>query len=242
MDSRASRPCARALRGRWPYAFVTVRASDLTSEANEAASLPWRDPGLPPRDEQVALYRSEALDVFTRSHPAMPYALVLPFAIVCAWRALDLGIPVGWGAALFALGWLSWSLVEYLMHRFLFHAPVRSETGRIATLLAHGHHHVWPSDPRRITATPVQVVSIALLFHGLFRLTLGETWWWAAMSGALTGYVAYEAVHWMCHHGRPRSLALRALKDHHMRHHHLAPRSRWGIGSPLWDWVFRTRR
>lgn len=221
-----------------------MRASDLTEEANAAASLPWRDPGLPPREarEQVALYRSRVLDLFTRSHPAMPYVAVLPFALACAWYALALGVPPATGAALFALGWLAWTLVEYLMHRFLFHWPARGETARIATLLAHGHHHVWPQDPRRIAATPIQVISIALLFHGIFRLALGERWAWAAMSGAMAGYVAYEAVHWMCHHGRPRSRVLRALKEHHMRHHHLAPGSRWGIGTPLWDWVFRTAR
>lgn len=172
----------------------------------------------------------------------MPYVTALPLAIVCAWRALALGVAPLVGLGLFAVGWLAWTLVEYLMHRFLFHWPARGETARIATLLAHGHHHVWPQDPRRIAATPIQAVSIALLFHGLFRLTLGDAWSWAALSGAMAGYVAYEAVHWMCHHGRPRSRVLRALKDHHMRHHHLAPASRWGIGTPLWDWIFRSGR
>lgn len=221
-----------------------MRARDLTDAANEAAALPWREPGLPPRDERerVALFRSPILDLFTRTHPAAPYLLGVPFALLCAWQAASLGVGAGWGSLLFGVGWLSWSLVEYLMHRFLFHAQVESETLRIATLLAHGHHHVWPQDPRRIAATPVQLLSTALLFHGAFRLVLGPDAWWAAMAGATCGYVAYEAVHWLAHHGRPRSRVLRALKAHHMRHHHLEPGTRWGIGTPLFDWIFRTHR
>jgi hypothetical protein len=219
-----------------------VRRGDLTPEASEAADLPWREPGLLPRDRPVALFRHRALDVFTRSHPALPYLVVLPIAGVCLWRAIDLSIASLVIAALFAGGWIAWTLIEYLMHRFLFHADARSERARIAVLLAHGHHHVWPQDRRRITATPIQIGSLALLFHGIFRLALGPTWWWAAMAGALAGYVAYEWVHWSAHHRRPSTSLGRALRDHHMRHHHAAPRSRWGIGSPLWDWIFRSDR
>lgn len=219
-----------------------MRARDLTDDANAAASLPWREPGLAPRTDRVALFRSPALDLFTRSHPLAPYLVVLPIAIACAARSLWLGASSVELAACAALGWLAWSLVEYAMHRFLFHADVKSETARIALLLAHGHHHVWPDDRRRIAATPIQIGSIALLFHGLFRLALGPTLGWGALAGALAGYVAYEAVHWMAHHGRPTSRLALAIKDHHMKHHHLAPGSRWGIGSPLWDWVFRTHR
>jgi sterol desaturase/sphingolipid hydroxylase (fatty acid hydroxylase superfamily) len=42
------------------------------------------------------------------------------------------------------------------------------------------------------------------------------------------------------HHGRVRGGWIGALRRHHMKHHHESPRSRWGIGSPLWDHVFET--
>lgn len=219
-----------------------MRPRDLTPEANEAASLRWTEPGLAPRRDRVALFRSRWLDLLTRSHPATPYAVVLPVAALCGCRALVSGVAPELTAALLAAGWFAWTLVEYLMHRFLFHAEARSETARIAALLAHGHHHVWPQDPRRIAATPIQIGSIALLLAGMFHLALGGGRAWAALAGALAGYVAYEAVHWTCHHGKPRSRLLRAIREHHLRHHHQNPRSRWGISSPLWDWIFRTNR
>jgi hypothetical protein len=219
-----------------------VRARDLTSDAHEAALSPWREPGMLPRksDDSVALYRSRALDAFTRSHPLIPYVSVLPFAMFCAFRARV--SMLGEGLLFFTIGWLGWSLLEYAMHRFLFHANVRRESLRIATFLAHGYHHVWPDDPRRITATPLQITSVVLLLSGIFHLAFDEARAWAALSGAMIGFVAYEAVHWMCHHGEPKVRVLRALKQHHMRHHHIAPHTRFGIGTPLWDWIFRTSR
>lgn len=233
-------PTRLGVRPRGRYT-APVRGVDLTPEAR-AAALSWRMPGFTPQQGEVALFRNRALDLLTRSHPAHPYAVVLPIALGCLGRALALGLPAARVAVLAACGWLVWSFLEYAMHRWLFHAEVRSETARIAVLLAHGHHHVWPRDRRRIAATPIQLGSCALLLSGLFDLALDGPSSWAALGGALFGYVAYEAVHWTAHHSRPRSRLLRTLRAHHLRHHHLSPHARWGIGSPLWDWVFRSHR
>lgn len=219
---------------------VEVRRADLTEDANRAAALAWRAEPIAPRREEVALFRARWLDLFTRVHPATPYVVGVPLFSYSLWlaRALEPWVLL----SLVLGGWLLWTLVEYAMHRFLFHLRAEGEHARIALLLAHGHHHVWPSDRRRIAATPVQLGSLLLLFWGLSQWSLGGARGAALFAGVVLGYVVYEAVHFMAHHGRPRSRLLRALKDHHLRHHHAAPRSRWGISSPLWDWVFRTHR
>jgi len=217
-----------------------VRAQDLTETARLAADLPWRAPGLRPRRDAVALYRAGWLDLATRSHPLQPYAVALPLAGWAVSRAPSLGAAavIGWGA----LGVVAWSLAEYALHRFLFHAEVRTAQGRILTFLAHGHHHVWPRDPRRLAATPIQLGSTVLFFVGLSKALPHPEAGHAFVAGALVGYAAYEAAHWMAHHGRPTHRWLKALQDHHLKHHHLAPTSRWGIGTPLWDHAFRTLR
>lgn len=217
-----------------------VRRADLTDEAFAGATSPWAAPGASPKTERVALYRSAFLDAFTRTPPWLPCALVLPVEALFIARGLPLvsARPIV-ALGLFGLGAVTWTLVEYLMHRFLFHAPVTSETGRIVTFLAHGHHHVYPQDRRRIAATPLQIGSLSLLFWGGFDLTLGAAAP-IAMAGTLAAYLAYEVVHWRAHHGRPTTALGRALRRHHLAHHHVDPRFRWGIGSPLWDIVFRT--
>lgn len=213
---------------------------DLTPHGLELASSDWQRPGVARRGSGGAFFRSRVLDALTRSPPWVPYLLVGP---AIAWL-----LAIAWGSDLSTVrlvsllggGVLLWTLVEYAMHRFLFHASASSRVGRVVSFLVHGHHHLYPDDPRRITATPLQIGSLALLVGGLLRLCLGDPGWTSATAGFLGGYLAYEAIHYMSHHGRPRGRVLRALRRHHLRHHHHEPGRRWGISSPLWDWVFRT--
>ena len=171
-------------------------------------------------------------------HPALPFLLVTP---AIGWL-LEAAPRNAWAPALVALGALTWTLVEYAMHRWLFHFPSRRDPGKVTTFIVHGHHHVSPREPSRLAATPVQIGSLALLMLGVFQLTLGAGWS-MAMVGFLAAYLAYEAVHHIAHHGRPRSRLLRAIRRHHLSHHYEHEgRAAWGISSPLWDWVFGTVR
>lgn len=215
-------------------------ARDLTDEARAAALGPWDRPGAVARRGRGTLYRSRALEViFTLAPPWLPYLVVGPLAVAMIADGV-VALDVGTLALLLALGLLSWSLVEYAMHRFLFHAPARSEAARVVLFVVHGHHHEWPDDPDRVAATPIQFGSLALLLYGVFSLALPVMQAHAAFGGAMVGYLAYEAAHYYAHHGRARHGLLGALRRYHMRHHHEDPRARWGIGSPLWDHVFRT--
>jgi len=214
-----------------------VRAADLTDEAREASTSAWDREGGLARRGTGTIYRSRVLEVvFTKAPPWLPYLVIGPIVIgilateAWTWRVV----------ALVVIGVLTWSLVEYAMHRFLFHARATSEDARALLLVVHGHHHVWPDDPWRVAATPIQFGSLALLLHGVFSLVLVRPDADVVFAGAMLGYLAYELVHFHAHHGRARSGMLGALRRHHMKHHHDDPRSRWGIGSPLWDWVFRS--
>jgi sterol desaturase/sphingolipid hydroxylase (fatty acid hydroxylase superfamily) len=80
-----------------------------------------------------------------------------------------------------------------------------------------------------------------LLLFGGCDLAFDRAPQWLALAGAVLAYVAYEAVHYVVHFGQPRSSLLRALRRHHLAHHHVDARSRWGIGSPLWDVLLGSR-
>jgi sterol desaturase/sphingolipid hydroxylase (fatty acid hydroxylase superfamily) len=217
-----------------------VRAADLTDEARTAALGTWDRRGGGARRGRGTLYRNRALEVvFTIAPPWLPYVVMGPVALAMVTDGV-LWLEGERSAGMLALGALTWSLVEYAMHRFLFHAPAEREAARVVLFLVHGHHHEWPDDPRRVAATPIQFGSLALLLYGVFSLALPEMDAHAAFGGAMLAYLAYEAVHFYAHHGRAQRGALGALRRYHMRHHHEDPRSRWGIGSPLWDVVFRT--
>jgi sterol desaturase/sphingolipid hydroxylase (fatty acid hydroxylase superfamily) len=83
-------------------------------------------------------------------------------------------------------------------------------------------------------------IPLATLFYFLFRLVLGV----AAngvFAGFIHGYLAYDLLHYFIHRGRMPGRLGRFLRQHHMAHHYSKPERNFGVSSPLWDVVFRTK-
>ena len=93
---------------------------------------------------------------------------------------------------------------------------------------------------------PVVSIPLATLFYGIFRLFVGKilglsAWVDALFAGFGSGYLAYDLTHYATHHFPMRLPGLRFLKRYHMLHHYKTPNQRFGVSSPLWDIVFRTK-
>jgi len=144
---------------------------------------------------------------------------------------------------LVSLGFLSWQLVEYALHRFVFHLDVRSERWRRLLYYAHLAHHDNPSSVDSLFASLWLSVPVASLYFGSAWLLLGSldraVYLW---SGLVAGYLTYEYVHYQAHHGRPRTAIFRYLKKHHLLHHYRTPELRFGVTSPAFDYLFGTFR
>jgi sterol desaturase/sphingolipid hydroxylase (fatty acid hydroxylase superfamily) len=214
-----------------------MRSFELDERCREAALH-----GVSARAPRVPFFRHPWVDrLLSTSHPATPYLMFMP---ICAWlvmRAFAAGVDATEITALFGGGAFAWTFVEYLMHRFGLHLPTKTPSFRIAFYLVHGHHHEAPDDTRRIVATPLQGALLALLLAGIARLVAGPIASGPLLAGALVGYQLYELAHWSAHHARTRIWPLGALRRHHLAHHHVDAKSRFGISSPLWDVVFGTR-
>jgi len=171
---------------------------------------------------------------------------VRPLTVVALWSVV---IGILWGRALgmpgfsawpAALGWLAWSLFEYTLHRWLFHwQPERPALRRLVFML-HGIHHIQPQDGTRVMMPPVVSAPLAAALWGLCGLVLAAPAHDVFFAGFLMGYLAYDLTHWACHQIRFRSGLGRAIKRHHLLHHHVEPEQNFGVSSPLWDWVFGT--
>ncbi len=154
---------------------------------------------------------------------------------------------IGWGVA----GVLGWTLLEYLLHRFVLH-------GLPPFKRWHAEHH------RRPTAL---IAAPTLLTATLFAtLLMPPAVWWlgvgpaAALSfGLLSGYLGYGLIHHAIHSPMPshtprlvrRWLLRRRLWHglHHRRMHETpgSPPSStmegyYGVSNAFWDRVFRTDR
>jgi sterol desaturase/sphingolipid hydroxylase (fatty acid hydroxylase superfamily) len=168
--------------------------------------------------------------------------VLLALSLCCwAWRGGMLSEPLWPGFML--LGALGWTLIEYLLHRGLLH--YHAQVGAIQNIIAKLHlgHHREPFDEAKITVPVSASLPIAFALLGLFRLLAGS--WEAAavlLTGTIVGYLYYEVVHFRIHRGLRRGCLLGWQRTNHLFHHYKDSDRCFGVTTPLWDWVFGTRR
>jgi sterol desaturase/sphingolipid hydroxylase (fatty acid hydroxylase superfamily) len=63
-----------------------------------------------------------------------------------------------------------------------------------------------------------------------------------ALSGVWAGFLYYEAVHYRVHLTRGQGRFIGRQRRAHFHHHFRAPDRCFGVTTPLWDYVFGTRR
>ncbi|PYL68683.1 MAG: fatty acid hydroxylase [Verrucomicrobia bacterium] len=194
------------------------------------------------KNETVRMFESDFMEFFSRVHPVTPLALYLPVVgymlYVSLWRQHLSFVAV---AALFLLGVLLWTLIEYLIHRYIFHYEPKTRWGKQLHFVVHGVHHDYPNDARRLVMPPVISIPLAFLFFGLFLLIFGSLAP-AVFAGLVFGYLCYDMLHYATHHLAMKRGMWLWLKQYHLRHHFKDDRVGYGISSPLWDYVFRTTR
>jgi sterol desaturase/sphingolipid hydroxylase (fatty acid hydroxylase superfamily) len=129
-------------------------------------------------------------------------------------------------------GLLIFSLIEYGIHRWLFHGPF--------SMFEEGHrrHHEQPQgyDALPFFAPPLAYLALAALLSYLMPTSAA-----LLLGGSVAaGYAAYGLSHWIMHNFRFRSPTLRAwAAAHHVHHYH--PERNFGVTSPLWDLLLRTQ-
>jgi sterol desaturase/sphingolipid hydroxylase (fatty acid hydroxylase superfamily) len=129
-------------------------------------------------------------------------------------------------------GIVAFSFVEYCLHRWLFHgsAPM-FERG-------HRHHH---EEPRGYDSLPFFLPPLAILaFAELLGLAVAKGPALLFVGGFAAGYFAYGLSHTFIHRLRfQNTLVRRWAAAHHIHHSH--PDRNFGVTTPLWDILLRTR-
>jgi sterol desaturase/sphingolipid hydroxylase (fatty acid hydroxylase superfamily) len=187
------------------------------------------------------MFKSDFCERFSHVHPATPAILFVPVVLYLLWYTfarLDIAFPVVLGLGVIA--YLAWGFTEYVLHRFIFHFPFPGEWGAKVHRLVHGIHHEDPNDPTRLVMPPFVSILLTWPFFRLFEVTLGPVYAVPFMAFFILGYLSYDYTHFYIHHARPKTWIGKAIKQSHMNHHYVAPNSRWGVSSPLWDVVFGT--
>ncbi len=193
--------------------------------------------------QSIRLFKNDFMEALTHVHPIVPLAFWAPIAAFLIWRTFAVhSLPLSPVVGIAFAGLLTWTLIEYCLHRFLFHYPARSQVGQYLVFLFHGVHHETPNDKTRLVMPPVGAVIIMLLLWLLFDLFIPAPWIEPFCAFFIIGYLCYDYIHYACHHFPMRHPLLRYLKRYHMLHHYSGANARYGVSSPLWDLVFRTSR
>lgn len=191
-------------------------------------------------DESARLFESNFLEIFTHVHPSIPLMVYLPVIGYMLYVAIGNGITVGIIGALLFLGVLTWTLTEYILHRFVFHYEPTTKIGKRLHFLLHGVHHDYPNDSLRLVMPPVVSIPLALLFYFMFSSILGGIFVTPFFAGFIVGYLWYDMLHYATHHFAMKGKLSMWLKHHHMKHHYQDDEHGYGVSSPLWDYVFGT--
>ncbi len=197
-------------------------------------------------EEPIRLFKSDFLEFFTHISPIIVLVIWLPVIGCFIYRSLVVR-PVSVLVLILGmlLGIFFWTLTEYTLHRFLFHFPAKTPWQERLSFLMHGVHHAQPRDKTRLVMPPVVSIPLALVFYGLYYLVftyvfLAPGWVSPVFAGFILGYVGYDMTHYATHHFSMKKGYFRMVRQQHMHHHFQTPDKRFGVTSPLWDYIFGT--
>lgn len=187
------------------------------------------------------LFKNPILEKLTRSHFSVPLTMLTLFSVFFVyWGYTRIGLEASTIALLFVVGFFSWTLGEYFIHRYVFHMRDNNKIKAKIQYTFHGVHHEYPKDKDRIIMPPAGAILLGSILFGAFWLILRD-YAFAFCPGFLMGYVSYAFIHYAIHAYQPPKNFLKWLWIYHSIHHYKHPDKYFGVSSPFWDYIFRTK-
>ena len=189
------------------------------------------------------VFDNPILERLTRTHISVPIIILMTIAagllyvafVFTDYTQLSPMFVIG----LFFTGFFSFTLLEYVAHRYLFHMKPTTEFKRKIQYALHGLHHEYPKDKERLAMPPL----MSLLLSGVFFLifySMMNTKVFGFLPGFITGYCAYISVHFIVHAYNPPKNFFKHLWLNHAIHHYKDNTQIFGVSSQIWDYVFGT--
>jgi sterol desaturase/sphingolipid hydroxylase (fatty acid hydroxylase superfamily) len=190
------------------------------------------------RNETIKLYNNPFLESLTHAHPFSLVCIYFPIIFYLSYHAMMLGF-IRW-LGLFVLGIFFWTLLEYYVHRILFHRDPGNSRIKQFFYSIHEIHHNYPQDQTRLVIPTPLSIPFVVTFYFLFRFLLGN-YSDSFFCGTLFGYLLYDLGHYAMHRYNSKNRFLRYCKRHHFTHHFYDNKKNFGVSSPLWDYFLRSK-
>ncbi len=188
------------------------------------------------------LFSNPVLEKLSRTHISVPLIIFFVYsAALLYWSVTHTSLSVFVSVGMFVLGLISFTWVEYVTHRYVFHMKTYTELRAKLQYTMHGVHHEFPKDKDRLAMPPLLSVTIATVLLLVLKVFLGELVF-AFLPGFLVGYAAYLGIHYMVHAYQPPNNMFKFLWINHAVHHYKDGEVVFGVSSPLWDYIYGTMR
>ena len=187
------------------------------------------------------LFENKILEKLTRTHIAIPISMFIIYSGALLYYSItSIGSLTGLETTgLFFAGFFVFTLVEYVMHRYLFHIGTSTKRREKLQYTLHGVHHEYPKDKERLAMPPIMSIILATTLLFVFKLILGDLVF-AFLPGFLVGYASYLGMHFILHTFKAPKGIFNFLWANHAVHHYKDQTKAYGVSSPLWDYVFGT--
>ncbi len=194
----------------------------------------------PKNSGKKQIFNNPVLERLTRTHIAIPITLFCGIAAYLLYDGIFTGLITPLQAlTTFVIGLLTFTWVEYMMHRHVFHMIPDTSFKKNIQYKFHGVHHEFPKDKMRLAMPPLVSIVLCTILYFAFMLIMGN-FTYGFLPGFLVGYSLYLGVHYAVHAFRPPANFLKVLWVHHGIHHYKHNDRAFGVSSPLWDYIYRT--
>ncbi len=186
------------------------------------------------------MFKNPVLERLSRTHILIPITLFLAVGGYSLYLGIANTAIAGWlGALILVAGFIAFTFVEYMMHRYLYHMLPTNKVKDKVQYTIHGVHHDYPRDKDRLAMPPFISGLYAVILYYLFTFLMGEYAYYF-LPGFLIGYALYLGVHYIVHAYQPPKNFLKVLWVNHAIHHYKDPDVAFGVSVPIWDYVFGT--
>jgi sterol desaturase/sphingolipid hydroxylase (fatty acid hydroxylase superfamily) len=197
-------------------------------------------PSKPSNSSKGKMFDNPVIERLTRTHISVPLLLFTLISSGLIYYGIsEAGLPVIAIIGMFITGLLIFTLIEYIVHRYLFHLPPTTPKREKIAYAVHGIHHDFPKDKDRLAMPPLFSLILASGFYFLYSFIMGNLVF-GFLPGFLMGYTAYLGVHYSVHAFQPPKSFLKILWVHHGIHHYKEHDRAFGVSSPLWDLILGT--
>jgi len=193
-------------------------------------------------EESTRMFKNGLFEALSKVHFSVPLFIFLPaigYFMYLSFTSPHVTLLSGIG--FFVLGLFVWTLTEYIMHRFVFHFVPKSKLGLRLHFIFHGVHHDYPRDRLRLVLPPAMSVPLAIVFYFIWKSILPLNGFFPFFAAFIMGYLIYDMIHYAIHHVPLKGKIWNLLKTHHIKHHYVHPSKGYGVSSPIWDNIARTK-